>query len=242
MTQLADESIAPTDSPAPSLWRFLRTALSAAVLLLVVGLGLALVVIPKSTGATPLTVLTSSMEPGLSPGTVVIVRPVDANALQIGDVVTYQMESGDAKVVTHRILSIISNSEGSRSFIVQGDNNSLPDDDPVLAEQIHGRLWYAVPFVGYVNNVITEANRAWIFPVVTVALFAYACFMVAGDMLDRRKTRKGAADADDQALGLRDAQHDLAAGVTLFEQPVRGGALGEFEHGIDVHTHGSAGE
>ena len=239
MTQLADVSIAPADSPAPSLWRFLGTALSAAVLLLVVGLGLALVVIPKATGSTPLTVLTSSMEPGLSPGTVVIVRPVDANALHIGDVVTYQMVSGDAKVVTHRILSIVSNSEGSRSFIVQGDHNSAPDDDPVLAEQIQGRLWYAVPFVGYVNNVITGANRAWIIPVVTVALFGYACFMVAGVMLDRRKTRKRAADAAALALGLRDAQHDLAAGVTLFEQSVRGGALGEFEHGVDVYAHGS---
>ncbi|TFD60356.1 signal peptidase I [Cryobacterium sp. Hh38] len=242
MTQPADAPIAPTDTPAPSLWRFLGIALSAAVLLLVIGLGLVLVVIPKATGATPLTVLTSSMEPGLSPGTVVIVRPVDANALHIGDVVTYQMVSGDAKVVTHRILSIVSNSEGPRSFIVQGDNNSAPDDDSVLAEQIQGRLWYAVPFVGYVNNVITGANRTGIIPVVTVALFGYACFMVVGGLLDRRKTRKRGADADDPALGLRDAEHDLAAGVTLFEQSVRGGTVGEFEHGVDVHAHGSAGE
>ena len=87
--------------------------------------------------------------------------------------------------------------------------------------------------------MITGANRAWIIPVVTVALFGYACFMVAGVMLDRRKTRKRAADAAALALGLRDAQHDLAAGVTLFEQSVRGGALGEFEHGVDVYAHGS---
>jgi signal peptidase len=175
-------------------------ALSAALLLLVVGLGVMLVVIPKVTGATPLTVLTSSMEPGLPPGTLVIVRPVTAEALRIGDVVTYQMVSNDAKVVTHRIISITLSSDGSRSFIVQGDNNSAPDDDPVLAEQVQGQLWYAVPYVGYVNNVINGANRAWIIPVLTVALFGYAGFMVAGGVLDRRRTRSRAADASEPGI------------------------------------------
>ncbi|WP_104192483.1 signal peptidase I [Cryobacterium sp. Y82] len=185
-------SRAPLES---SIWSYLGFALSAVLLLLVVGLGVVLVVIPRATGATPLTVLTSSMEPGLPPGTLVIVRPVAAEALRLGDVVTYQMESGDARVVTHRIISIVSSSDGSRSFIVQGDNNSAPDDDPVLAEQIQGRLWYAVPYVGYVNNVVNGASRAWIIPVVTTAVFGYAGFMVAGGVLDHRRTRTRAADA-----------------------------------------------
>ena len=196
----SQQSVVSTDSPAPadrSIWHYLGVALSAALLLLVVGLSLALVVIPKATGATPLTVLTSSMEPGLAPGTIVIVRPVAANELRIGDVVTYQMVSGDAKVVTHRIFSIRSSSAGSRSFIVRGDSNSAPDDDPVLAEQIQGRLWYAVPYVGYINNVITGENRAWIIPLAAVGLFGYAGFMGASGMLDRRRTGKRAADAAD---------------------------------------------
>ena len=181
-------AVASRDPLESSIWSYLGFALSAALLLLVVGLGVVLVVIPRATGATPLTVLTSSMEPGLPPGTLVIVRPVAAEALRLGDVVTYQMESGDARVVTHRITSIASSSDGSRSFIVQGDNNSAPDDDPVLAEQIQGRLWYAVPYVGYVNNVVNGANRAWIIPVLTIAVFGYAGFMVAGGVLDHRRT------------------------------------------------------
>ncbi|TFD85989.1 signal peptidase I [Cryobacterium serini] len=187
-------SRAPLES---SIWSYLGFAVSAALLLLVVGLAVVLVVIPRATGATPLTVLTSSMEPGLPPGTLVIVRPVAAEALRLGDVVTYQMESGDARVVTHRIISIASSSDGSRSFIVQGDNNSAPDDDPVLAEQIQGRLWYAVPYVGYVNNAVNGANRAWIIPVLTIAVFGYAGFMVVGGVLDHRRTRTRAADADE---------------------------------------------
>ena len=204
--EFAAASPAPTES---SLWRYLGLALSAALLLLVVGLGVMLVVIPKVTGAIPLTVLTSSMEPGLPPGTLIIVRPVATEALRIGDVVTYQMVANDAKVVTHRIISITLHSDGSRSFIVKGDNNSAPDDDPVLAEQVQGRLWYAVPYVGYVNNVLNGAHRAWIIPVLTVALFGYAGFMVAGSVLDRRRTRSRAAD--DSEPGVAGATREGAA-------------------------------
>ena len=202
VTPVSDPGEPPANTEAStegSIWRYLGFALGAALLLLVIGLGLALVVIPKVTGATPLTVLTSSMEPGLPPGTLIVVRPVGPDALRIGDVVTSQMESGNARVVTHRILSIVSSSDGSRSFIVQGDNNSVPDDEPVVAEQIQGRLWYAVPYVGYANNLINGANRAWIIPVVTVGLFGYAGFMATASVVESTRKRKRAADAGQPA-------------------------------------------
>ena len=41
---------------------------------------LAVLVIPKAAGAVPLTVLSGSMEPTLSAGSVVVVKPVDASA------------------------------------------------------------------------------------------------------------------------------------------------------------------
>ena len=46
--------------------------------------------------------LTSSMEPGLPPGTLVIVKPIDPVDVRIGTVITYQLESGKPTVVTHR--------------------------------------------------------------------------------------------------------------------------------------------
>ncbi len=61
---------------------------------------------PRLGGATPYTVLTSSMEPEYPPGTLVVVRPVPIEEIGIGDVITYQLESGEPTVVTHRVVGL----------------------------------------------------------------------------------------------------------------------------------------
>ena len=129
------------DAPEKSLLHYLGLAVSGAVLLLVIALALLLIVVPKVTGSTPLTVLTSSMEPTLPPGTLIIVRPVTPDEIRIGDVVTYQIRSGEPGVITHRVTAISSSSAGGRTFTFKGDNNSVADADQVLPVQIQGRLW-----------------------------------------------------------------------------------------------------
>lgn len=156
------------------LGHYLGVALSAAALLLVLALAVLLIGVPAVAGGIPLTVLTSSMEPSLPPGTLIVVGPVDTDTLGIGDVATYQITSGESGVITHRITQIISSSSGERSFVFQGDNNSDPDADVVLAEQIQGRLWYSVPFAGYLNDAVNGVNRAWIIPLGAGVLFLYA--------------------------------------------------------------------
>ena len=52
------------------------------------------VLVPRVGGATPYTILTGSMEPGLPPGTLVVVKPVPADRIAIGSVITYQLDSG----------------------------------------------------------------------------------------------------------------------------------------------------
>lgn len=116
---------APT--PERGLWGSLGLALSAALLILVIALAMLVIVVPKIAGATPMTVLTSSMEPGLPPGTLIIVKPIDPNRLQFGDVATYQIESGKPGVITHRVVAITLLANGERGFIFQGDNNSAQD-------------------------------------------------------------------------------------------------------------------
>lgn len=182
-------SDAPTEK---SLWHYLGLVLSAAALLLVIALAVMLIVVPKATGSIPLTVLTSSMEPGLPPGTLIIVRPVDPNDLRLGDVITYQIHSGRPGVITHRIIAINASSSGDRTFELKGDNNSQADADAIIAEQIQGRLWYSVPLLGHVNNAVNGENRAWIIPVGAVLLFSYAGYMVASGALAAVKKRRAA--------------------------------------------------
>ncbi|MDJ0376791.1 signal peptidase I [Cryobacterium sp. PH31-L1] len=172
------------------LLQALGLAVSGALLLLVVMLLALLVIVPKITGATPLTVLTSSMEPHLPPGTMIVVGPVNTDDLVIGDVATYQIHSGEPAVITHRITAISSSTDGSRRFQFQGDNNSLPDPDLVLSTQIQGRLWYFFPLIGHANNFVNGASRAVIIPAVALALLGYSAVMlVTGVRASRRRPR-----------------------------------------------------
>src|SRR6478752_3117022 len=77
------------------------------------------IVVPAVTGSTPYTILTSSMEPGLPPGTLVVVKPINPDDIVIGTVVTYQLESGEPTVVTHRVVAIQGETVagGDRQFI-----------------------------------------------------------------------------------------------------------------------------
>jgi signal peptidase len=174
------------------LGQYLKVSLSVALFILMLGLAALAIVIPAVTGSTPRTVLTSSMEPTYPPGTLVIVRPIAADDVRIGDPITYQLASGKADVVTHRVIGITTNSDGERRFTLQGDNNSVPDD-PVRDEQIQGKVWYALPLLGWVNTWINGDGRAWIAPVAAVVLFGYAAGMIASGIRDRAKKRRTAA-------------------------------------------------
>lgn len=169
---------------------YVGVGLSVAALLLVVLLAAVAIVVPRLTGAVPLTVLTSSMEPSLPPGTLIVVQPVDPDDLVIGDVVTYQIRSGEPAVITHRIISITSATATGRTFELQGDNNADPDPDPVVDEQIQGRLWYAVPFIGFVSSAVNGESRAWIVPIAAGLLLSYALVMIVGGLLSARRKRR----------------------------------------------------
>jgi signal peptidase len=175
---------------ARTLLRFIGLGLSGGLLLLILGLGAVLVVVPRVAGAIPLTVLTTSMEPLLPPGTMLFVLPVEMDDIAIGDVVTYQIRSGDPAVITHRVIEISSADDGSSTLTLLGDNNGSPDPDPVVEEQVKGRLWYSVPYIGLVSGAVHGENRAWIIPLVASALLAYCLFMVVSGVVAAVKARR----------------------------------------------------
>ena len=189
VTDPGSGAITTARGPAPRVWRFLTLVASAAVFFAVVGLFAAIIVVPKIVGTTPLTVLTSSMEPGLPPGTLIILHAVNPDDLAIGDVATYQIRSGEAGVITHRVTGINLSDQG-RTFVFTGDNNSVADGEAVRPEQIQGRLWYSIPWIGYLNNLVHGPAAAWVVPTLTLGLFGYAGFMLVGGVVSTVKKRR----------------------------------------------------
>jgi signal peptidase len=170
---------------------YIGRGLSWGLLGLVLALAAALVVVPAVAGATPLTVLTSSMEPKLPPGTLIVVKPTPIDQIRIGSVLTYQIEPGTPAVISHRVIQRNSDSDGSVTFITKGDNNDQPDPKPVQEGQVRGTLWYSLPWIGYISTAVNGENKSWLIPVIGVALLGYAVFMVLSAIVSRaRKNRE----------------------------------------------------
>ncbi len=178
------------------LFHYLGIGLSAGLLALVLLVAAMAIVVPAVTNSTPMTILTGSMAPTYPAGTLIIVKPVDPDTLSIGDAITYQIESGKPVVVTHRIIATTARSDGARSFTTQGDANNAPDPKQVIEEQVRGKVWYSIPYLGWVNTWVNGDARTWIVPVIAGGLFLYAGYMAASAIAEAIKKRKaGSAKA-----------------------------------------------
>jgi hypothetical protein len=64
------------------------------------------------------------------------------------------------------------------------------DANPVREVQVRGTVWYAVPYLGWVNTWLTGERRAIVVPVIAGLLFAYAAGMVYSGLRDRKRARR----------------------------------------------------
>lgn len=174
------------------LWSIVAwvVVLATAALLLVA------VLVPRLGGATPYTVLTGSMQPDLPAGALVVVRPVPAEEIGVGSVITYQLVSGEATVVTHRVVAVRMGADGEPAFRTQGDANDVPDTGWVRPVQVRGELWYSVPYLGHLNQLLTGEERQLAVYAVAAGLLFYAAatFVSIG-----RRRRPSPAHVADEA-------------------------------------------
>ena len=146
--------------------RSVRTVAGKAFALLATGLVVVVlalaVIVPKLGGATSYTILTGSMRPTMPPGTLVVVKPVKPEQIRVGDVLTYQIESGKKAVATHRVERVEITLAGKYSFIMKGDANDVSDPSPVRPEQVRGKRWYAVPYLAYPSLLVAGDIREFV--------------------------------------------------------------------------------
>jgi signal peptidase len=99
-------------------------------------------------GFRPAFVPSHSMEPLINQGDVVLVGPVHADTVKVGDIVLYEMSNKQR--VLHRVVKIDTTAEGGREFYFKGDNNNAEDLLPVTDKQLIGSYIQRVPKIGWV--------------------------------------------------------------------------------------------
>lgn len=83
---------------------------------------------------------TTSMEPEINKGDVVIIKKVDEKDLNVGDIITFKI---DNEIITHRILKI-----ENGIYVTKGDNNNIEDNEKITYENIEGKEIIKIPFLG----------------------------------------------------------------------------------------------
>ena len=97
--------------------------------------------IPSVFGYSMLVIASPSMTGAIEAGDAIIIKKSDSYA--VGDMITY-FPADESFSVTHRIVR----TEGNK-FYTKGDANQSEDPDPVLIEQIAGKVAVKLDKVGY---------------------------------------------------------------------------------------------
>lgn len=103
----------------------------------------------------PAVVVSGSMLPTIKIGDMIIVKKVDPTTIEVGDIIQFKQ---DKIRIVHRVIDI--ERKGSQiGFVTKGDNNSSPDGDLVLSEQVTGRLVLTIPKAGALSMLIRSPDR-----------------------------------------------------------------------------------
>lgn len=114
--------------------------LSLMALWVLAALGLVCVLVWGATALgyiKPLVVVSGSMEPKIMTGDLIVDTRVPASTLVVGDVVSVPSDL-TADLVTHRIVAIVPNGDGSYQLTLKGDNNTFTD---ALDYTVSGDVW-----------------------------------------------------------------------------------------------------
>jgi signal peptidase I len=91
-------------------------------------------------------VLSGSMEPRISVGGLVVIKPIDAQHVSTGDVISFKLPGIDTPIC-HRVIDVQNNSDG-RFFQTKGDANEDPDQNLVPASSVTGKEVFYLPYIG----------------------------------------------------------------------------------------------
>ena len=118
----------------------------AVVVLSVIGIYFGLQIALATT--TPWVAIASgSMSPALEVGDLVIVQGVPPTSIKVGDIIVFDPPQGSRTI--HRVTKIQTLPNGTIQFKTKGDAN--PNEDPhwIPEQNVHGRVLYRIPYLGW---------------------------------------------------------------------------------------------
>ena len=106
----------------------------------------------------PVIVISGSMEPAIMTNSISIMKLVDINQFDIGDVVVFTLPE-QGIMITHRVIEIEKDDLGNNKALwTKGDNNPSRDNIPITPDMVSGKI------VKTFNGVVPYMNKIMLRP------------------------------------------------------------------------------
>lgn len=142
--------------------------------------------VPIMLGYKVYNIVTPSMEPAIGVNSVVYVKALPAEEVQVGDVIAFYR---DGDVVTHRVTQ---NRQVEGFFNTKGDANAQEDVDPVYYRNLIGKVTFVAPLLGnfvflYTGKIGAEGFPVGKFSVICLLLSALLMLMLARALMPEKE-------------------------------------------------------
>lgn len=111
-------------------------------------------VVPKFFDYELYGILSGSMEPTYPVGSVVYVKPINANEIKVNDAITFRMAANSQVVATHRVIA---KDDQKQVFTTKGDHNDNVDSSPVSYDRLIGKTMFCIPYLGYISAYVQSS-------------------------------------------------------------------------------------
>ncbi|MBE5786374.1 MAG: signal peptidase I [Clostridiales bacterium] len=122
-------------------------------------------------------VLSGSMEPTYKVGSLIYVKKVDHNSLEVNDVITFRMNGGKT-VATHRIVEKVPSETNPNEyqFRTKGDANDHTDSELVGKNNLIGKVVFSVPALGHVAEYIQNPPGIYVAILVSALMIGFVFY------------------------------------------------------------------
>jgi signal peptidase len=134
-----------------------------------------------------MSVLSGSMEPTIHTGSIVLVKPI--SNYKVDNIVTFGKNTKTDIPTTHRIVGERVQ-DGATVYTTKGDANNANDNKEISKEEIIGKVYFSVPYLGYAVDFIKKPFGLMIVIVIPAVIVIYDEIQKIGREFKKMKDKK----------------------------------------------------
>ena len=140
-------------------------------------------VVPNVIGVNVYEVVTSSMAPELPVGSVVYVQTCKADEVKVGDIISFYVGTDEENIISHRVVEINVDEQGTFFFTTKGDANSDIDSVPIDIKHLVGKVKFKINNVSWLVRLFdTSTGIIILIGLILISL----CLNIASDLINKK--------------------------------------------------------